>query len=315
LGSSVSGFNSKANSTLSYSALAFLDKSLFTSYHYNGGNDATQASQSADRAEDDRDDENSTTFQIALPAMLETLQIFANDASSTYSKGSGLNESGYPNYRRASTLGPGGSTAGSTNPLDTRFLGMTGMCKLSYAHEGAPFCLTLSEGQVTTTCSLSTFAPEDLDEIPLERDKLSTKIILRSSRLHDAIMELESTNPSRLTITASPKAPFFLISSAGPLGSTSIEFSRDPGLLETFEVGHKTSNTYRYALIKLATRAMAMASKVSVRCDWQGVLSLQFMIEIEGGEVSFVDFRFVPLIEEEWDVDHEDADDDYVEDE
>ena len=43
---------------------------------------------------------------------------------------------------------------------------------------------------------------------------------------------------------------------------------------------------------------MSVASKVSVRADSQGVLSLQFMIEVEAGKLSFVDFRFVPLVEE-----------------
>ena len=72
---------------------------------------------------------------------------------------------------------------------------------------------------------------------------------------------------------------------------------------------------------------MAVANKVSIRGDRQGVLSLQFMVEFDalgvvhssfsntssshatgggGGQrqtgnhtVSFVDFRFVPLLDEE----------------
>lgn len=55
---------------------------------------------------------------------------------------------------------------------------------------------------------------------------------------------------------------------------------------------------------------MAIASKVSIRGDEQGVLSLQFLIDVDGGGVSFVDFRFVPLEpeerEEEADGDEED---------
>jgi cell cycle checkpoint protein len=62
---------------------------------------------------------------------------------------------------------------------------------------------------------------------------------------------------------------------------------------------------------------MAAASKVSIRGDRQGVLSLQFMIKLGdssgsvvdpsgvppaggdvGGNVSFVDFRFVPLVDD-----------------
>ena len=50
---------------------------------------------------------------------------------------------------------------------------------------------------------------------------------------------------------------------------------------------------------------MSVATKVSIRADAQGVLSLQFMIEMEGGKVSFVDFRFVPQIEDDEDADDE----------
>jgi cell cycle checkpoint protein len=74
---------------------------------------------------------------------------------------------------------------------------------------------------------------------------------------------------------------------------------------------------------------MALASKVSLRQDVQGVLSLQFMIEVgetgvggsregqsngampngsNGGRTSFVDFRFLPLVDE----DNEDGAEDEV---
>lgn len=102
-------------------------------------------------------------------------------------------------------------------------------------------------------------------------------------------------------MTASPSAPFFALSANGPHGSATVEFSKDPQLLETFQVPRRVVNTYKYAFIKGASRAMAMATKVSIRGDENGVLSLQFMIEVEGGQVSFVDFRFVAYIAEEGD--------------
>ena len=59
------------------------------------------------------------------------------------------------------------------------------------------------------------------------------------------------------------------------------------------------------------TEAMRLASKVSVRGDEEGVLSLQFLVEGEAGEEgggsSFVDYRFVPLVEEEQDDEEEDG--------
>jgi cell cycle checkpoint protein len=47
--------------------------------------------------------------------------------------------------------------------------------------------------------------------------------------------------------------------------------------------------------VKYAAKAMAIASKVSIRGDSLGVLSMQFMIEQDSGGASFVDFRFMSL--------------------
>ncbi len=52
--------------------------------------------------------------------------------------------------------------------------------------------------------------------------------------------------------------------------------------------------TFEFELIKSASEAMRIASKVSLRGDGQGVLSMQFMVEVEGSGVNFLDFRFVP---------------------
>lgn len=50
-------------------------------------------------------------------------------------------------------------------------------------------------------------------------------------------------------------------------------------------------------MIKNAMHAMRLGSKVSVRLCPAGVMSMQFMIEMDGGDASFVDFRFLPLVE------------------
>ncbi|KAL4955626.1 Rad1/Rec1/Rad17 [Aspergillus filifer] len=96
-----------------------------------------------------------------------------------------------------------------------------------------------------------------------------------------------------------------------------------PTVTETFLVsppssmGSRLRQDFRFGYIQKASRAMAAANKVSIRGDRQGVLSLQFMIEFDtngslytsnavrggrdapGSTVSFVDFRFVPLVDED----------------
>lgn len=190
---------------------------------------------------------------------------------------------------------------------------MTGICTISYPHLNSPLKITLSEPNITTTCELATYETAFIEDIPFARDELRLKVIMRASWLYDAIQELAHTSPETLSLTASSKAPFFSLEASGPLGSAVVAFeSKDKALLETFQIfGSQTANetgyrgdtvsikqSYKFSFIRAAHRAMAVASKVSVRGDEQGVLSLQFMIEVEPGKVSFVDFRFVPLVDQ-----------------
>ncbi|EKG18298.1 Repair protein Rad1/Rec1 [Macrophomina phaseolina MS6] len=272
---------------------AFLDKALFTTFNF----DPPRPNSPFD-ADNDDGTNDVPAFTISLPSLLEALQIF------------GLSD---PNQRNPySTF----SSRGGTNAFDNRVLGMTSVCRLSYETPGSALKVVLEEAGVTTTCELTTYELEEAEneDIPFARDELAMKIIMRSSFLHDAVTELSSTNPEKVALRASPTAPFFSLSASGTLGSTVVEFSRpddskpstvreghdqpDATLLETFQVAHRVSYSYRFALIKSAARAMAAATKVSIRGDNQGVLSLQFMIEVESGQMSFVDFRFVPLIRE-----------------
>jgi cell cycle checkpoint protein len=187
---------------------------------------------------------------------------------------------------------------------------MAGICRLSYAGLGSPFSIILEESGVTTTCNLNTYEPENPEEIPFQRDAMQVKVIMQARWLFDAISELSSTAPSRLDITAYPTAPYLGLSAVGSLGSATVEFAKGRELLETFSVAEKWTQSYKFEMIKAAAEAMRLASKVSVRGDEQGVLSLQFMVEVEGGGISFVDFRFIPFLRE----DEEEDDDEHEED-
>lgn len=218
---------------------------------------------------------------------------------------------------------------------------MNNLCRISYHGPGAPLAVTLTEASIRTQCDLTTYEPEYTDEIPFDRQALALKVIMRGSWLYDAIQELSSTSPEKLTMYAKTirGKPFFALSSSGTLGSARVEFNNQPqpsayrtpastnlntnseasdqqptNLLETFQLSDPQAvlrSSYKFSLIQKAARAMNVATKVSIRADTQGVLSLQFMIEVEGGsasssqagaaggKVSFVDFRFVPLVEED----------------
>lgn len=337
--------------------LAFLDKSLFTSYTFHSSTAPTNDDEGSHI--DELEDEAYPHFVVSLSALLETLKIF------------GINELSEPNGFRDTSLP-------QTNPVSSAFsapaLLMDRSCTLQYAQQGAPLSIAITEAGVKTTCELVTYEPEnDEGDLPLQRDAIIMKIIMRSAWLHNAIAELDSSAPTILKISACAKRePYFTLSGAGgPFSESTVEFSIDkhneivsgagregpqsqmhkvladdgstraratrakmaPTVTETFLVsppsamGDRIRQSYRFALIRKAARAMSVANKVSIRGDRQGVLSLQFMIELDDtvaagrpvgagvkaptGPVCFVDFRFVPLLDEEeaeMDVQSEDND-------
>jgi len=273
----------------------FLEKALFTSYTYN----VPPPPSSQDDAPDP------PTFEVNLTSLLETLNIFSL---------SDPNASKRPGEYDAFAAHRLNRHAG-INAFSNQALGVTGVCSFSYDGEGSPLGIHMSESGVTTTCDLTTYDAESTEEIPFTRDSLSLKTIMRSNYLLDAVTELSSTNPDHLTIVASPTSrpgADLSLSAAGALGSATVDFtantSSDTPILETFYCPNKTSASFKFALIKSAQRAMAVATKVSLRLDEGGVLSMQFLVEVEagvgGGEgCAFVDFRIVPLVEGEGELD------------
>lgn len=267
-------------------AFVFLSKSLFTTYTYQ---DTSSEHDLADELPPP------PTFQISLPALLETLQIFTlNDAAS---KSSGEPYDAFTAARL---------NRHANQPFSSSVLGTSGLCRLSYQGPGSALSVHLTEAGVSTTCDLTTYESSwGEEDIPFDRDSLTLKTIMRSTHLADAVTELASANPTTLSLLVNPeRAPHLSLSATGPLGSATVEFARDPQLLETFQCERRFSSSYKFALVKAAQRAMTSATKVSLRTDEQGVLSLQFLIEVEagglGGEgIAFVDFRIVPLVEGE----------------
>ncbi|KAJ6017453.1 Rad1/Rec1/Rad17 [Penicillium sp. IBT 35674x] len=312
--------------------LAFLDKSLFTSYTFNATpQDANQAEISDTQ---DSDEVTYPHFVVSLSALLETLKIF------------GINEVQEPNARDTSLP--------HTNPASSAFaapaLLMDRSCTFQYLSHGAPFSIAIAEAGVQTTCELVTYEPDaDEADIPLQRDAIIMKIIMRSAWLYNSIAELDSSAPTILKMSASSKQkPYFALSGAGgPYSESTVEFSMGqhnemhgtapgqttqasqgihkvladdetsraraaksklgPTATETFMVsppssmGERIKQSYRFALVRKAARAMSVANKFMIELDeGQTPAGRSIGAGIKGvGPVCFVDFRFVPLLDEE----------------
>lgn len=280
-------------------AFVTLDKSLFTSYKYQPPPPAS--------SQDDVPDH--PLFQVNLIALLETLNIFSISDPSTTKRPNEYDSFAAHRLNRHAGI----------NAFSNQALGVTGICSFTYHGEGSPLSIHMSEAGVTTTCDLTTYEAETAEDIPFSREHLSLKTIMRSSYLLDAISELSAMSPENLTIQASPnsRSASLSFSATGSLGSSTVDFTThtdsETPVLETFHCPARTSASFKFSLIKSAQRAMQASSKVSIRLDEDGVLNMQFLVEIDGsgtgqtGEpaVAFVEFRVVPLVEGEADDDND----------
>lgn len=254
-----------------FSGVAFVDKDLFTKYNL--------------KLDDDGDDTSLPQFQINLAAFLEALQIFgATDVAAKQAKAEAEPyRSNLRNYR--------------PDAFNNQTLGMQGTCSLLYEEDGSPLSIVMEETGIKTQCNMITYTPDQPEDIPFDRNELAFKIIMQSRWLLDALSELAPMSPTKITITALPNAPYLTLSSGGSLGSASVDFTTGRDLLETFSVREKWTQGFKFDLVKSASEAMRIASKVSFRGDGQGVLNLQFMVEVEGGVACFLEYRFVPYAE------------------
>ncbi|KAM4058714.1 repair protein rad1/Rec1/Rad17 domain-containing protein [Hirsutella rhossiliensis] len=259
--------------------VAFLDKALFAAYTVNLAPTS------------DGEPPELPNFQISLASFLEVLQIFgAVDVATRAQKAEqDPYRSNLRNYR--------------PDAFSNQTLGISGTCTLIYSEEGDPFKITIEESGVKTTAGLTTYLPEIPEDIPFDRNDLAFKIIMQSRCLLESLAEISPTAPVKLTITAMKTPPYLSLAGTSDLGTSGVDFARGRDLLETFTIAGRWSQTYKFDFVKSSSEAMRIASKVSLRGDGQGVLSLQFMVDMESGKRSFLDFRFVPFVAHDEDED------------
>ncbi|GAM90769.1 hypothetical protein ANO11243_088140 [Dothideomycetidae sp. 11243] len=293
-------------------AFIFLSRNLFVTYRLAPASDNDTSSSPP-----------SISFSLLLGPLLSTLQILSSAAAPD------VPSSPFAAHQLTRHAGAFSSSV----------LGTQGQCRLVYRAAGARLELSVPEtGGVRTACGLATYlgagdeagwgagrrdqddddgeGESNRDEIPFDRNSLRLKAILPSSALGDAVVDINALGPPDvLVIDASSTAPYLILrGEGGSGGECRVEFADESiagggrtKLLETFQCQSRVRARYNFGTVKKALVAMRAGTKVSLRIDGNGVLSLQFLVELSEGaaeekgkdEVAFVDFRIVPQFEED----------------
>lgn len=175
-----------------------------------------------------------------------------------------------------------------------------------------------------TDCQLATQEPEETLDFDFVSSNVIGKVIMRADGLREAFSEFDSSSEI-VEVLISPRPPHFRLSTFGYAGTVQasvsgeqntifdhalqIDHPKDSEMIEIFDCQQHIINRYmlyivceyyfddfaipfRYqlSLLKHCTKALSAASKISLRVDVRGFLSLQCMIVPEGKQVCFVEF-------------------------
>ena len=165
--------------------------------------------------------------------------------------------------------------------------------KMTYSGYGSPLVLTLEESGVVTDCTIKTQDSDEILDFEFSAANVVNKIIMKAECLKEAFNELDVTSEV-LEITLSPDEPYFRLSTYGTLGQTFHDIPQESDMVEFFECKETTVNRYRLQLLKPSEKAVNLASKVCIRIDHRGFLSLQYMIKNETGQTCFVEYYCCP---------------------
>lgn len=165
--------------------------------------------------------------------------------------------------------------------------------KMCYGGYGRPLVVILEEDGVLTDCSLKTLEPDEVLDFDFCSTNVINKIIMKSECLKEVFNELD-TSSDILQILMSPDAPFLEFSTFGNSGSTHSSFSKESDMVEAFQCMQTQSNRYKMQLLRPSSKALALSTRISIRTDARGFLSLQYMIRNDDGQVCFVEFFCAP---------------------
>lgn len=165
--------------------------------------------------------------------------------------------------------------------------------ELRYSANGEPLILLLEENGVVTDCSIKTMDAAEVLDFNFCSGNVVNKIIMKSDCLKELFAELDTTS-DYLEIHMSPDKPNLRISTVGNCGSMQSDFQKESEMIESFQCTKTQINRYKMALLKPSIKALMLSSRISMRTDSRGFLSLQYMVKAEDNHTCFIEYFCCP---------------------
>uniref|UniRef100_F1LDQ1 Cell cycle checkpoint protein RAD1 n=2 Tax=Ascaris suum TaxID=6253 RepID=F1LDQ1_ASCSU len=163
--------------------------------------------------------------------------------------------------------------------------------KMTYSGYGEPLKVMLEKDGIVVKCVIRTQNPDVVLDFDFDASKIPIKVIMKPQKLKEAFHEFDSSSS---TVTVKVNRRMLCLSTEGDLGKIKTEFPQHSEQIERLECKEEVEYSYRLCLIKRLTPSLNLCQKVSLRIDYRGILSVQFMIEQSDNNHIFIEFFCVP---------------------
>ncbi|KXS12669.1 Rad1-domain-containing protein [Gonapodya prolifera JEL478] len=196
---------------------------------------------------------------------------------------------------------PSWSSNAPTTPSISKSAQTHSKLLLSYDEAASEVVVELSSSDCTIRAVLSTYDADDADDDELEEtfreDPEISRFVIKSEWLKEAFQELDASS-DRVTVLVSPEQPYFQISSSGMSGSAEIEYPKNTDIMESFSCQERSLFSYKLSLLQPSLKALAMSSRIQIKTNSRGFVSMQHLVQVSETKQSFVSFTVAPLLDE-----------------
>lgn len=175
--------------------------------------------------------------------------------------------------------------------------------KMIYKGQDAPLMLVLEShdgDDLISEVSMKTKNLQEHLEYNIDEDDDSyNSLIARGPDFSNLFNEINK-EVDELEMSILSKAPYFCITSLGMMQDESkIEIAKSSDMFITYHCGSDSKARYKMSHLRLAMKALAIATKVALRTDRTGLLGLQIMVLSEGDSQIYIEYFITPLIDDD----------------
>ncbi|VIO86776.1 Uncharacterized protein BM_BM6513 [Brugia malayi] len=171
--------------------------------------------------------------------------------------------------------------------------GVSTVLKMTYDGYGEPLKVMLEKDEIVARCLIKTQNPEVVLDFDFNPARVAAKVIMKPWMLKETFHELDQSSPC-----VGFRVDQFSLSviTKGDLGKIKTKFPHYSEQIELLECKQNVEFIYRLSLVKRMTPSLDICSKLSLRIDHQGILSIQFVVEHNGNSHIFLEFFCIPDI-------------------